>query len=418
MPDIINIEHELYPDAVQLRQLEHQRQVARAVWRSLAELHACAWSGRGPPASALSRDHVRSLARRAGWARDLCSATLDDLVVAFNRAARAGPVPAELSDDFGLRISARSISDFAVDLGGLETPVAAPLFLLPGAARSAVAEWRGDFFGRLTLQRDTLQQAVLAGDGQADVQLLTHLARWSSLDEWKRLVPAPVCPLVKLTLLESTRLRWVPGPAGAQPRLIWTFGVDDIAPPRLEGLIAADPGLRQLWTTRSRRGLRHFDNPMSSQWRPPPPAAPPGTLRRSWQPELARFQRQALLVGHHLRPVQDRAFEYLMAHAELAVEGLDLAGFSRTGPDYLEWLAWSGALIQHQYIINVAALSRRLAVIPARSGATRTCSVCRAPRAMRFEGRLGRCQACGAGPLDRDDNAAENLYRLGQAALR
>ncbi|OLV17562.1 hypothetical protein [Deinococcus marmoris] len=417
MPETINIEHELYPDAAQRSQLEQQRQMACAVWRSLAEQHARAAPGHHNE-PALSRARVRTLARRAGWTRDLCSATLDDLVAVFNRVARVGPVPAELPEDQALRISARPVCDFAAELGGLETPVAAPLFLLPSAAHRAVADWRGDFFGRLDLQQNTLKQAAVAGNSTADAQLLTHLARWISLDGLARAAPVPVCPLIKLTLQESTRLRWAPGPAGPQPRLIWTFRVDDIAAPRLTGLVAADPGLRRLWTTRSRRGLTHFDNPMLGQWRPPLPAAPPGTLRRSWQPGLAKLQRQALLVGHHLRPVQAEAFQYLMAHPELAVEGLDLAGFSRTGPDYLAWLDWSGALIQHRYIIALAGLSRRLAVIPAQAGATRTCSVCQVPRAMHFEGRQGRCRACGAGNLDRDDNAAENLYRLGQAALR
>lgn len=415
--ETITIEHELCPDAVQGGQLEQQRRVARAVWRSLAEQHA-----RASPAHrterAVSRDHVRSLARHNGWTRDLCSATLDDLVVAFNRAARTGPVPAELPEDHALRISARPLNDFAVELGGLETPVAAPLFLLPGAAHRAVADWRDGFFGRLTRQRDTLKRAVLAGDSDADAQLLGHLARWSGLDEWARPAPEPACPLIRLTLLESARLRWVARPTAPQPRLSWTFRVDDIASPRLTGLVAADPGLRRLWATRNRRGLTRFDNPMIGPWRPPPPAAPLGTLRRAWQPELARLQRQALLVGHHLRPVQDAAFQHLMAHPELAIEGLDLAGFSRTGPDYLCWLDWSGALIQHRYIVALATLSRRLAVIPAWAGATRTCSVCWVPRAMRFEGRQGRCRACGAGNLDRDDNAAENLFRFGQAALR
>lgn len=417
MPDTITIEHELYPDTAQRGQLEQQRQVAHAAWRCLAEQHA-----RASPAHrterALGRDHVRSLARHSGWTRDLCSAALDDLVVAFNRAARTGAVPAELPEGHALRISARPVDDFAVELGGLETLVAAPLFLLPGAAQRAVAEWRDGFFGRLTRQRDTLMRAMLAGDSEADPQLLGHVARWISLDERARPAPVPACPLVRLTLLESTRLRWVPEPTAPQPRLSWTFRVDDIAAPHLTGLVAADPGLRRLWTTRSPRGLSRFDNPMIGPWRPPSPAAPPGTLRRAWHPELARLQRQALLVEHHLHPVQTAAFEHLMAHPALAIEALDLQGFVRTGPDYLGWLDWSGGLIQHRYIVDLATLSRRLAVIPAQAGATRTCSVCRMPRAMRFEGRQGRCQACGAGNLDRDDNAAENLFRFGQAALR
>ncbi|GGM16518.1 zinc ribbon domain-containing protein [Deinococcus aerophilus] len=396
MPDTLDIEHELYPTPAQRARLERQRQVAADVWRALSARPG------------LGRDRLRAVAGQVGWTDDLAGATLDDLAAAFGRAACAGPLPAGPPDV--LRVAARPLSDHAVELGGLETPVAAPLFLLPHAARHAAAQWQAQFLGRLHAEQTELTRLAVLGDAAADARLLGHLARWDAPPAPP--LPAPPCPVVRLTLLERPRLRW-----GPDPRLIWTFRVEDIAPPRQAGLIAADPGMRRLWTLRSARGVTRYDNPMPGRWRPPQAAAPPGTLRRRWDLDAARLRRQALLVTTCLRPVHDAALRELLDHPELAVEDLNLRGFERVRADYLAWAGWSGALIQHRYLLDVARLSRRLVVVPAHAGATRTCARCLTPRGVRFRGRQGRCRACGAA-LDRDDNAAENLYRLGQAGLR
>ena len=436
---IITIEQPLYPQPAQLLALHRQWDIARTVWSLLARQHELDGQGLDVTLATLLTDNipagnlvrpggsrtttqraeeVRALGLSTGWAVDVGAETLSDVASAFGRAARAGQVSLQLPADFGLFLGglARPLTPLAVEIGGLDAPVPAPEFLLPAAARCAMAGWRTRVLGRLGGQRDALSQLALAGDAEADAQLLAHVARWGELTAQGQPPLPPPCAVVRLTLLEHTRLRWVSAPGGPQPRLLWTFGVDDITGPHLTGLIAADPGMRRIWTTCSAGGLTYYTNPMAGRWRPPAPTTPPGMLRRPWDLELACLHRQAMLVQRHIQPVQDAAFQHLMAHPDLAVEALDLDGFARLRADYLGWLHWSGALIQHRYVLDVAAVSRRLVVVPARAGATRLCSICRTPRSVRFWGRRGRCRACGT-RLDRDANAARNLYRLGRAGL-
>lgn len=437
----IRIETELYPSPAQCAVLARQQEIADTVWQllalqmqahrrgqdvSLATLrhgaaHDAGVSG-GPPVTrtvAQRRAEIRALARDVGWSRDVAVATLDDLVAEVSRRVRRGELPADRPGDHHLLLGplARPLWPLQVELGGLETPVVAALYTLPTAARSAVCTWRTAFVGRVEREYAALDRGAGGGDAVVEAALLAHLARWGHVLGSPAADPALPCPVVRLDLREQSRLRLAPGPGGPRVWLVWSFAVQDVADPRRRGLVAGDPGIRNLWVTLDDTGSAVFPNPMTHRaWRSPPCPPPRGDLHRAWSSGLALAQRHAAVVTRQLHPVQRAAEVHLLDHEFLALEEPDLARFDQLRAEYGPWADWSGATVQHRYIAAVARLARRVVLIPARDAATSTCSTCRARGSMRYRRRAGRCRVCGAAH-DRDVNAAANIYRLGRERL-
>ncbi|WP_412026826.1 zinc ribbon domain-containing protein [Deinococcus yunweiensis] len=434
----LHIETELHPTPAQRAVLARQQETASALWRvlarqALADRHGLnlplvtLWHGAahsisahvGPPVTRTKAQRlaeVRALARDLGWSRELGTASLDDLVAEFSRHVRHGEIRPDRPDDHHLLLGplARPLWPLEVEVGGLETPVAAALYTLPAAARSAVSTWRSAFIGRLDAEWSRLLPAGHHDSG-TDAALLSHLARWAHVHRTSPTSHPPPCPVVTLTLREDTRLRWDRG--GSRAWLVWCFRIDDVAAPRTRGLVGADPGITNLWTAWGAASSAVFPNPMRpGSWRLPPWAGPQGDLCRPWAAELARVQRDAVLVTRLLHPAQHGAEVHLLNHEHLALEEPDLARFMQLRAEYGPWAAWSGATVQHRYIAAVARVARRVVLIPARDAATSTCSTCHARGSMRYRRRAGRCRVCGANH-DRDLNAAANIYRLGLARL-
>lgn len=445
-PPTLYVEHRLWPHSSQTAQLQRQFDLAERAWQVLRARAALESAGTlseteinrqlsqpgGPVLDPRCRVPVRGRTDRRewlrGWARfhrwtpDVETAVFDGVALSFGQTlrglGRAVPVtyiplhrPAV---PLRLGSTVRPMTDYTVELPGVDDLVLVSSYLWPVAADLAIETWRSNHLTSLATTQRELEDRVLQGDAGAVQRLASYHARHAGgLPRHRTALEPGFSTLapggVQLEFAERAELRRAPGPGGPLFYLRWGFRVLDVPVPYLPGAAAIDPGQVNLLTVATTGTVRQIANPVPWAARVSVLPAPPGVPHSAdWV--YAQLRHDALLFRRRLRPVFEAGIFHALAHQHLVIEDTDYAGFRTQGSSYADWAEASGSRLYLAYAAGLAEARGTPALLMTPRGTSATCAACGRASAMRFRRREARCRFCRH-RIDRDVNAAQVMLR-------